>query len=75
MAAAVITLISAGRPVVAPAFTLVITSLPVTAGCFLLKCNHHMAERLLALASGGNVLVILQGRMNDPSLLRIHGFQ
>ena len=34
-----------------------------------------MPERILALAAGGDILVILQRCMNDPSLIRVHRLQ
>ena len=34
-----------------------------------------MAEGLFPFASGGNILVILKGRMDDSSFIRIHRFK
>ena len=41
----------------------------------LLQRDHHMAEGLLALASGQNVLVVLQSRVDDSALVGIHRLQ
>ena len=47
----------------------------ILAVLILLESYHNLAIRLLAFAVGGDVLLILKCRMDNPSLIRIHGLE